>query len=136
MSPSREATVDFDDNGDIRTEYRGLRTKIDATRRLVWQQDRVVAQFRDVSGVSVEPGAEEDGAYHVQLHAARRGVVSVGHTDIDVDASVLAARIATLIGVPVKAYPGAPKPVIFWALPRQCCLTPRSRRRPTTAAPV
>jgi hypothetical protein len=113
MSPSREMTVDFGADGDIQTEYRGLRTKVDARRKLIWQQGGVVARFGDISRVSIGPGGEEDGSYCVQLHTTSRGIVSVGCTDIDVEASILAARMSSLIGVSVKAYPGAPKSVMF-----------------------
>ena len=112
-STPKDAVIGFDPNGDIRTKYRGIDTHLDAKRRFIYQRGRVVAQFSAVSSVSVVPGGEDDRNYRVQLHLNRRQTLSVGCTDDDSDASVLAARIATLIGVSVEAHPGPPRPVLF-----------------------
>ena len=112
-SMPNDAVIGFDPSGDIRIKYRGIDTHLDAKRRFIYQRGHVLARFSAVSSVSVVPGGEDDRNYRVQLHLDRRQTLSLGCTDDDSDASVLAARVATLIGVSVTAHPGAPRPVLF-----------------------
>ncbi len=77
-------------------------------RRVVKKAGRVVASFEAISQVRLahHRGGDDHPAYwSVDLHVKGWFAdVRVGSSEYDVDASIAAARIATVVGKPVKAW--------------------------------
>lgn len=78
---------------------------VDAGRRVVERKGRTLARFSEVRHVQVSRSASEDGPdeWTVILHLGLFRNVRVGVTRDDVQASIVAARLATVIGKPVVA---------------------------------
>lgn len=77
-------------------------------RRLVRKSGRVVASFEAITQVRLvhhRGGDDHPASWSVDLHVKGWfSDVRVGTSEDDVDASIAAARIATVVGKPVKAW--------------------------------
>ena len=78
----------------------------DRRRQVVLRQGRAIARLADIRTVDVQHvSGDDDGPEHwrVSLGTGVFSDVEIGATRVDVEASIAAARIATLLDVPVRA---------------------------------
>ncbi|MGM9483378.1 hypothetical protein ACS5PN_19430 [Roseateles sp. NT4] len=92
---------------DSRVEFhwKGRSVLLDQRLRLVLREGRVVGSFDKVLSVDVERSIDEDrpDEWTVLLRISEGVNVYLGSTKIDVDASIAAAKIATLVGAQVRS---------------------------------
>jgi hypothetical protein len=91
-----------------RTEFhwRGLPLTFDRRRKLVLCGGRVLARYADIKSVDVEHRCRDDERpeyWKVSLSTGMFSGVQIGTTRNDVEASIAAARIATIAEVKVRS---------------------------------
>lgn len=77
--------------------------EFDARNGVVWKDGRRIARFAEIECVELQQMAmsEETSAYMVELRLAG-GALYLGYTDDEVEAASAAARVAGVVGRPVK----------------------------------
>jgi len=93
---------------DRRTEFawRGPVPTIDRRRRVLLRGGRVLAALPDIRSIDIVHLREDDDAperWRVGLGTGFFTGETLGTTQIDVEASIAAARLATVLGVKVRA---------------------------------
>jgi len=105
----QEQRLDIVDEGSRRLVLRhgGTTTHVDGTRRQVWQgrEPARPMPFQAIAHVETRYREIDDSPpyWEVRLRLASGSVMEVGASSDDAEASVAAARIATLVGCPVRA---------------------------------
>lgn len=78
----------------------------DASRRAVLRDDRVLARFSEIHSVDVRTLRDDSGyvvGYAIALHRGWFDNLHLGSTGDDAEASIVAARVSTIMGVKVLA---------------------------------
>ena len=104
MSGNALRIVEEDGNRLALKTARGLFT-LDANLRTIRRKDRLVARFGEISRVLLRTISvdENNDMWSVSLEKADGGLVDLGRSIDDVEASIAAAHLARLIGVGVDA---------------------------------
>ena len=104
MSGNALRIVEEDGNRLALKTARGLFT-LDANLRTIRRKDRLVARFGEISRVLLRTISvdENNDMWSVSLEKANGGLVDLGRSIDDVEASIAAAHLARLIGVGVDA---------------------------------
>jgi hypothetical protein len=112
QSPAFDDALDFDDSspGRLVVQHRELKYVFDRTRREVTRGDRLLARFDTIRWVDLHTVPIRNGPtyWRVRLNIGFLRHIRIGTSTDDVSASIVAARIATAVGVQVKAGRGGP----------------------------
>jgi len=92
---------------DSRVEFlrKGRSVQFDQRRRLIVHEGRVLGSFDKVLSVDVERSTDEDrpDQWTVLLRFSEGANLFLGSTTEDVDASIAAAKVATVVGAKVRS---------------------------------
>ncbi len=101
-------SIEMIEQGEHRLVIRsnGAQLVADRRRRAFTRSERVVARFDDIESIDVKHRSNDDGpsTWTVSLHMSWFSRVHVGSTSDDAEASIVAARIATITGKKVLAW--------------------------------
>ncbi len=106
MSDDVEPRVSKLDEWRTEFNWRGPPLTFDRRRKVVLRGERVLAKYADIKSVDVTHFCRDDDGpeyWKVSLSAGAFAGLEIGRTRNDVEASIAAARMATVAGVKVRA---------------------------------
>ena len=105
-SHDAEPRVDVLDEWRTEFHWRGPPVTFDRRRKLVLRGGRVLAKSADIASIDVTHVRRDDEQpeyWRVSLGTGMFSSVELGRTRNDVEASIAAARVATVMGVKVRS---------------------------------